>query len=151
MLQDDSKRFPRTGQRSNIRCTLWPLVSVVTAPEYSHCWPLYHWRPDTEHSQLLNNIIFRFNSPVLLGNIFPYRSTSTGSVLENILPVELGVYFPVHPQKSWEWTRKYSLGCQNNTENKYCFPVYLHCILYPSSRHNTDKVLTAGGDTVQIC
>ena len=33
-----------------------------------------------------------------LGNIFPYRSSFTGSVLEKILPVELGVYFPVHSQ-----------------------------------------------------
>ena len=54
---------------------------------------------EIQHSQLLNIIILKLNSPVLLnqlGNIFPYRSTSTGSVLENILPVELGVYFPVH-------------------------------------------------------
>ena len=53
------------------------------------------------HSQLLNIIILKFNSPILLnqlGNIFPYRSSSTGSVLENILPVELGVHFPVHSQ-----------------------------------------------------
>ena len=34
-----------------------------------------------------------------LGNIFPYRSSSTGNVLEKILPVELGVYFPVQPMR----------------------------------------------------
>ena len=32
-------------------------------------------------------------------NLYPtYRSSSTGSVLENILTVELGVYFTVHSQ-----------------------------------------------------
>ena len=58
-------------------------------------------------SQILNSTILKFNSPVLLnqlGNIFSYRSRSTGSVLENILPVELGVYFPVNSQWSWEYT-----------------------------------------------
>ena len=52
-------------------------------------------------SQLLNIIIMKFNSPVLLNqlsNIFLYRSSSTGSVLENILPVELWVYFTVNSQ-----------------------------------------------------
>ena len=52
-------------------------------------------------SQLLNIKILKFNSPVLLnqlGYIFLYRSSSTGSVLENMLPVELGVYFSVHSQ-----------------------------------------------------
>ena len=58
------------------------------------------------------------------GNIFLYRSSSTGSVLENILPVELGVYFqtlPVELVVYW----KNSPICQKNTENKlfqYCSP-----------------------------
>ena len=55
----------------------------------------------TVHSQILNVIILKFYSPVLLnqlGNIFLYRSSSTGSVLENILPVELEVYCSIHSQ-----------------------------------------------------
>ena len=43
----------------------------------------------------------KINAPVLLnelGNIFINRSSSMGSVLENILLVEMGVYFPVHSQ-----------------------------------------------------
>ena len=49
----------------------------------------------TNCSQLLNIIILKFNSPVLLiqlDNILQYLSSSTGSVLENILPVELWLY-----------------------------------------------------------
>ena len=82
----------------------------------------------TQHSQLPNIVILKFNPPVLLNqlsNIFPYRSSSTGSVLENTLPVELWVYFTVHSQQSWEYTGKYSPSCQSNTENQlfqYCSP-----------------------------
>ena len=60
-----------------------------------------------------------------MGNIFSYRSSSTGSVLENIIPVERGVYFPVHSKQSWEYTGNYSPSCQSNTENQlfhYCSP-----------------------------
>ena len=53
--------------------------------------------------KLLNSIILKFISPVLLnqlGNIFQYWSSSTGSVLWNIIPVELSLYFPVHSSRA---------------------------------------------------
>ena len=40
------------------------------------------------------NIEIQLSSIAQLGNIFPYRSSSTGSLLENILPVDLGGIFP---------------------------------------------------------
>ena len=36
-----------------------------------------------------------------LGNIFPYWSSSTGSVLKNKLPVELGYIFQYTPSRTW--------------------------------------------------
>ena len=95
---------------------LQPILSVP-AESYSYCRviqvvQLYHHiitRFTVECTlyctfySLLNIIILNFNSPVLLnqlGNIFPYRSSSTGSILENMLPVQLGVYFTIHSQQN---------------------------------------------------
>ena len=43
------------------------------------------------------------------GHIFQYTPSSTGCLLEIILPALLGLYFPVHSQKSWTFTGKYYL------------------------------------------
>ena len=57
------------------------------------------WTKDIQH--ILN---YNYNTLTVLlnqlGNIFQYRSCPTGSELENILPVELGIYFQYTPSKA---------------------------------------------------
>ena len=60
----------------------------------------------------LESNIWRVDSPYWSGSwgyIFQYTPSSTGCLLEIILPALLGLYFPVHSQTRWTFTGKYYL------------------------------------------
>ena len=127
------------------------LLGCPPTHNFTHSWKVYVYIVGvmTNHSQLLNITILKFNSPVLLkilGNI--YRTAQLSKQYgESTLPVLI-------PKEGQCWICNWEcLYCDLSQEIRWniawalgkslviSLGLRLYFIVYPSSRHNTDIIL----------